>query len=97
MLESSAEKKIWKNLEKQEKIISKTFAVEKAQLQNMIDFFCYDEIFDVLINHNECCTEDMNESGIKDILDNQMLNYVVTLKKMSINIENKFDKLYWDF
>ena len=25
-----------------------------------------------------------------------MLNYVDILKKMSINIQNKFDKLYWD-
>ena len=95
MLELSAKKK-WENLRKQAKKFSETFAVEKAQLQIMIDFFCYDEIFDELINHNKCCTEDMNESGIKDILENQMLNYVVTLKKMSINIENKFEKFYWD-
>ena len=83
-------------MKKEEKIISETFEVEKEQLQIMIDFFCYDEIFNELINHIECYSEDMNGSGIKDILDNQMLNFVVTLKKMSINIQNKFDKLYWD-
>ena len=89
MLKLSAEEKQKYNiLKKREEMIFETFAVEKAQLQIMIDFFCYDEIFEELIKHNECST--------KDILDNQMLNYVVTLKKMSINIENKFEKFYWD-
>ena len=32
-------------MEKQEKMFHETFAVEKAQLQIMIDFFCYDEIY----------------------------------------------------
>ena len=100
MLELSAEKKEnkkrWDNLKKEKKMISETFEVEKEQLKIMKDFFCYDEIFNELINHIECYSEDMNGSGIKDILDNQMLNFVVTLKQMSINIQNKFDKLYWD-
>ena len=95
MRKLSAEKK-WKKMEKQEKMISETFAVEKAQLQIMVDFFCYGEIYDELINLNICCNEDINKRGIKDILDNQMSNHVDILKKMSINIQNKFDKLYWD-
>ena len=95
MLELSAKKK-WENLRKREKMFYETFAVEKAQLQIMIDFFCYDKIYDELINLKICCNEDINESAVKDILDNQMLNYVDILKKMSINIQNKFDKLCWD-
>ena len=90
-----AERKSWKNMKEKEKRILETFIVEKAQLQNMIDFFCYGEIFDELMNHNECCIEGLNKSSIKIILDHQMSNYVVTLKKISINIENKFEELYW--
>ena len=68
------------------KITSNTFAVEKAQLQIMIDFFCCDKILGELINYNECSTE--------EILENQISNYVLTLKNMSINIQYKFDELY---
>ena len=42
----------------------------------MIDFFCYDKILGELINYNESSTE--------EILENQMSNYVLTLKNMSI-------------
>ena len=37
-------------MKEKEKRILETFIVEKAQLQNMIDFFCYGEIFDELMN-----------------------------------------------
>ena len=95
MQEISAEKE-WKEMVRKQKMFNETFAVEKAQLKIMIDFFCYDEIYDELINLKMCCNEDINEMAVKDILDNQMLNYVDILKKMSINIQNKFDKLCWD-
>ena len=36
---SAEEKQKYNNLKKREKMISETFAVEKAQLQIMIDFF----------------------------------------------------------
>ena len=94
--EKKDDKKRWDDSKKERKIISETFEVEKAQLKIMIDFFCYDEIFNELMNLIEWYYEDMNGSGIKDILDNQMLNLVATLKQMSINIQNKFDRLYWD-
>ena len=46
MLELPAETKLqqFKRFLKFEKKTSNTFAVEKAQLQIMIDFFCYDKI-----------------------------------------------------
>ena len=88
MLELPAETKLQqlKRFLKFEKITSNAFAVEKAQLQIMIDFFCYDKILGELINYNESSTE--------EILENQMSNYVLTLKNMSINIQYKFDELY---
>ena len=88
MLELPAETKLqqFKRFSKFEKITSNAFAVEKAQLQIMKDFFCYDEILGELINYNKSSTE--------KILDNQMSNYVLTLKNMSINIQYKFDELY---
>ena len=91
-----AKKKRWNLLEKEEKVINGAFEVEKEQLKILIDFFCYDEIFDVLINNMEWFSEDANGSSIKDLLDNQISNLCVTLKQMSIKIQNKFDRLYWD-
>ena len=91
-----AEKKRWDFLKKKEKRISETFEVEKGQLRILIDFFCYDGVLNELMNHIEWHYEDMNGSSIKDILEDQMSNLVNTLKEMSINIQNKFDRLYWD-
>ena len=88
MLELPAKKKLqqFKRFLKFKKITSNTFAVDKAQLQIMIDFFCSDKILGELINYNETSTE--------EILKNQISNYVLTLKNMSINIQYKFDELY---
>ena len=91
-----AERKRWNLLKKEGKRIFETFEVEKGQLRILIDVFCYDVILNEMKDHMECYSEDVNGSGIKDILEDQMSNLVVILKEMSIKIQNKFDRLYWD-
>ena len=91
-----AERKRWNLLDKMNKRIFETFEVEKGQLRILIDFFCYDVISNELMNNIEYYSDDVNGSGIKEILENQITNYRVMLEEMSINIQNKFDRLYWD-
>ena len=93
MPELSAEKKLQqlKKFLKIEKITSNTFVAEKIQLQTMIDLFCFDDILDKMLNYNY---EKSMINNIDKILDNQILNYKLILKKMSIDIQYKFDKLY---
>ena len=93
MPELSAEKKLkqLKKILKIEKITSNTFVAEKIQLQTMIDLFCFDDILDKMLNYNY---ENSMINNIDKILDNQISNYILIIKKMSIDIQYKFDELY---
>ena len=93
MPELSAEKKLQqlKKILKIEKITSNTFVAEKIQLQTMIDLFCFDDILDKMLNYNY---ENSMINNIDKILDNQISNYILIIKKMSIDIQYKFDELY---
>ena len=91
-----AERKRWNLLDERNKRIVKTFEVEKGQLRILIDFFCYVVILNEMMDNIEYYSEDVNGSGIKEILEDQMMNFGVILKEMSINIQNKFDRLYCD-
>ena len=77
-----------------EKITSNTFAVEKAQLQIMIDFFCFDDILGELMYYNSNNCKNNLKKNTEKILDNQISNYVLIMENMSINIQYKFDELY---
>ena len=93
MPELSAGKKLkkLKKILKIEKITSNTFVAEKIQLQTMIDSFCFDDILDKMLNYNY---ENSMINNIDKILDNQISNYILIIKKMSIDIQYKFDELY---
>ena len=71
MPELSAEKKLkkLKKILKIEKITSNTFIVEKIQLQTMIDLFCFDDLFNKMLNYNY---EKSKITNIDKILDNQI-------------------------
>ena len=40
--------------------------------------------------------EDADVSDFEEVLEQQITNLVYILNEMSINIQNKFDRLYWD-
>ena len=97
MIDSFAEdKKKWNLLKRKNKRISEAFEVEKGQLKILIDFFCYDVIYNVMIDYIKYYPEDVNVSDIEEVLEEQITNLVYILNEMSINIQNKFDRLYWD-
>ena len=92
----AAKKKKWNLLKRKNERISETFEVEKGQLKILIDFFCYDVIYNVMIDNIKYYPEDVNVSDIEEILEDQITNLVNMLNEMSINIQKKFDRLYWD-
>ena len=83
MPELSAEKKLQqlKKILKIEKITSNTFVAEKIQLQTMIDLFCFDDILDKMLN---CNYENSMNNNIDKILDNQISNYILIIKKCQL-------------
>ena len=83
MPELSAEKKLkqLKKILKIEKITSNTFVAEKIQLLTMIDLFCFDDILDKMLNYNY---ENSMINNIDKILDNQISNYILIIKKCQL-------------
>ena len=49
-----------------------------------------------MIDNIKYYPEDVNVSDIEEILEDQITNLVSMLNEMSINIQKKFDRLYWD-
>ena len=92
----AASEKRWNFIKEKEKRISEAFEVEKGQLKILLDFFCYDVILNEMMDKIKYYSEDVNVSGIEEILVDQITNLVVILKEMSITIQNKFNSLYWD-
>ena len=96
-----AEEKRWNLLDKMNKRIFETVEVEDGQLRILIDFFCYDVIVNEMMGNIEDTIwryyyEDVNGSSIEEILEEELTDLGVSLKEISINIKNKFDRLYWD-
>ena len=49
-----------------------------------------------MIDYIKYYPEDVNVSDIEEVLEEQITNLVYILNEMSMNIQNKFDRLYWD-
>ena len=96
-----AEERRWNLLDKMNKRIFETVEVEDGQVRILIDFFCYDVNVNEMMGNIEDTIwryyyEDVNGRSIEEILEEELTDLGVSLKEISINIRNKFDRLYWD-